>query len=117
VRPTYLPYKELYGFDGCASFVADYLNYESLMVPNELPETLVSPTLVLNRQRGNCFDYAILLCSLLIGVGYDAYCVCGYATQDVALLNQIRKTCPLLEEKEEVEDSGVCPLGSSLISN
>jgi len=36
VRPTYLPYKELYGFDGCASFVADYLNYESLMVPNEL---------------------------------------------------------------------------------
>ena len=36
VRPTYLPYKELYGFDGCASFVADYLNYESLTVPNEL---------------------------------------------------------------------------------
>jgi len=50
-------------------------------------------------------------------VGYDAYCVCGYATQDVALLNQIRKTCPLLEEKEEVEDSGVCPLGSLLSSN
>ena len=74
------------------------------------PETLVSPTLVLKRQTGNCFDYSILLCSLLIGVGYDAYCMCGYATQDVALLNQIRKTCPELEEKEEVrEDSSPTP--------
>ena len=35
-------------------------------------------------------------------MGYDAYCMCGYATQDIALLNQIRKTCPELEEKEEV---------------
>ena len=72
------------------------------------PETQVSPTLVLKRQTGNCFDYSILLCSLLIGVGYDAYCMCGYATQDVALLNQIRKTCPELEEKEEVRgDSSI----------
>ena len=72
------------------------------------PETQVSPTLVLKRQTGNCFDYSIFLCSLLIGVGYDAYCMCGYATQDVALLNQIRKTCPELEEKEEVRgDSSI----------
>ncbi len=66
------------------------------------PSSLVSPTLVLKRQKGNSFDYSVLLCSLLIGAGYDAYCVCGYASQDVALLNQTRKPCPLLEEQDQV---------------
>ncbi len=36
LRPTQLPYKELYDYDGCAAFVADYLTYESLKPPNEL---------------------------------------------------------------------------------
>lgn len=63
----------------------------------------MSPTLVLSHQRGNCFDYAVLLCSLLVGVGYDAYCVCGYATQEVSQHNLTRKTCPLLIEKEEAK--------------
>ena len=36
VRPTCLPYKELYDFESCAKFVADYLAYEPLSVPNEL---------------------------------------------------------------------------------
>ena len=68
------------------------------------PESLVSPTLVLKQQRGNCFDYAVLLCSLLVGVGYDAYCVCGYATQEVTQHNLTRKTCPQLVEKEETRE-------------
>lgn len=57
---------------------------------------------MLKTQKGNCFEYANLLASLLIGVGYDAYCVCGYATQDVTLLNQIRKPCPQLAKGEQV---------------
>lgn len=61
---------------------------------------------MLKEQRGNCFDYAVLLASLLIGVGYDAYCVCGYASQDVCLLNLGRDTCPSLKEKEEVRKWG-----------
>lgn len=36
LRPTYLPYKELYEFDSCAAFVADYLLYETLSPPSEL---------------------------------------------------------------------------------
>ena len=60
------------------------------------PETLISPTTVLKTQKGNTFDYGVLLTSLLIGVGYDAYCVCGYATSDVTLFNQTRRECPLL---------------------
>ena len=72
----------------------------SITAYNLQPESLVSPTLVLKQQRGNCFDCAVLLCSLLVGVGYDAYCVCGYATEDVSQHNLARKTCPLLTEKE-----------------
>ena len=36
LRPTYLKHKELYNYDGCAEFVADYLTYEPLQVPNDL---------------------------------------------------------------------------------
>ena len=37
-------------------------------------------------------------------MGYDAYCVCGYATEAVTQHNLTRKTCPLLMEKEEVKE-------------
>lgn len=66
------------------------------------PEKLVSPTLVLRQQKGNSFDHSVLLCSLLLGVGYDAYCVCGYATREVCMMDQTRNICPLLEDKVKV---------------
>jgi len=33
VRPTLLPYTELYHWEGCASFVSDYLTMELLKSP------------------------------------------------------------------------------------
>jgi hypothetical protein len=62
---------------------------------------LWSPTQVLKEQRGNCFDFSILLASLLIGAGYDAYVVSGYATREVCNADQSRKICPLLVKNEE----------------
>eukprot|EP00911_Craspedida_sp_UC1_P000207 UC1_evm1s157 len=73
VRPTSLPFKELYNHDGASSFVADYVAYRQLSNPLKPPETLASPTSVLWTQSGTAFDQAVLLCSLLEGVGYDAY--------------------------------------------
>ena len=67
------------------------------------PSTLVSPTTVLKCQKGNCFDFSVLVCSLLIGAGYDAYCVCGYATRATTLMDETREICPLLNKKDEVE--------------
>eukprot|EP01137_Pigoraptor_chileana_P033672 Opistho-2@24921 len=96
LRPTLLPYKELYDYDGCASFVADYLVYEPLANPTELPDKIVSPTSTLERHVGNCFDFSLVLCSLLLGAGYDAYCVCGYAAREITLMDQSRVICPLL---------------------
>ena len=66
------------------------------------PKELTSPTLVLERQEGSSFDMACVLCSLLLGVGYDAYCVCGYAVREVTEMDQCGKTCPGLETGEEV---------------
>ena len=65
---------------------------------------LYSPTTVLKKQIGNCFDYCILLCSLLIGNGYDAYCVSGYATRELTNMDETREECPFLVQKNHVSE-------------
>jgi hypothetical protein len=66
---------------------------------------------VLNWQAGDSFDISNVLCSLLIGVGYDAYVVAGYAPKSVTTNDQSRTTCPVLEaeaaaETEEAKKAG-----------
>ncbi len=39
-------------------------------------------------QKGDSFDISIVLASLLIGVGYDAYCVYGLAPREVTSKNE-----------------------------
>ncbi|NXP28778.1 DRC7 protein, partial [Scytalopus superciliaris] len=102
VRPTLLPYPELYHWSGCASFVSNYLTMEPLKCPITPPSSLYSPTTILKYQRGNCFDFTVLLCSMLIGAGYDAYCVHGYATHEICTLDQTHELCPLLRKPQEV---------------
>ena len=91
VRPTLLPYRSLYDHDGAAAFVASYLTYEPLKDPTDPPEVLPSPSSTLWNQRGNCFDFSVLLCSLLEGAGYDAYVVHGYATREVCFADRSRR--------------------------
>ncbi|KAL7862681.1 hypothetical protein SRHO_G00116650 [Serrasalmus rhombeus] len=106
LRPALLPYPELYHWQGCASFVSDFLSLEPLDPPVDPPHKLRSPTWVLRTQRGTCFEFSTLLCSLLLGAGYNAYCVSGYAVKQMCLLNQSRQECPLLKPqvKEELEE-------------
>merc|ERR1712048_104304 len=52
----------------------------------------------------------IAMCSLLLGVGYDAYCVSGFAPRFITTRNEARSACPQLEwdneqKKEEAEPS------------
>lgn len=50
---------------------------------------------------------SILLASLLIGVGYDAYCVYGIAPKEITSKNQALMECdflPGLKEPNENED-------------
>ncbi|XP_048371753.1 dynein regulatory complex subunit 7 isoform X2 [Sphaerodactylus townsendi] len=107
VRPTLLPYSELYDWDSCARFVSDYLTMEPLPSPIAPPSYLYSPTTILRYQRGNCFDFSNLLCSLLIGAGYDTYCVNGYATREICMMDETKEECPLLQKAEEVQVEAV----------
>ncbi|XP_044125266.1 dynein regulatory complex subunit 7 [Bufo gargarizans] len=108
LRPTLLPYPELYHWEEAARFVSEFLEMEPLNPVTELPHRLFSSYSVLQSQKGNCFDFGVLLCSLLLGAGYDAYCVSGYATREVCLMDESREACPLL--KAEPETSGTSPL-------
>ena len=66
------------------------------------PPMLSSPTKILAEQHGNCFDYANLLCSLLIGAGYDAYIASGYATREICCMDTTRLPNPYSRRRETV---------------
>ncbi|KAM4017283.1 dynein regulatory complex subunit 7 [Anomaloglossus baeobatrachus] len=101
LRPTLLPYPSLYQWEECAHFVSECLTMEPLKPATELPLRLSSSVSVLRGQKGNCFDFSVLLCSLLLGAGYDAYCVSGYATHKMCLMDDREEACPLLAPPQE----------------
>lgn len=105
LRPTKLPYTELYDYEGAAKFIANYLDYEELAEPNRLPSHIPSPANVLNWQEADAFDFAIALCSLLLGVGYDAYVVYGTAPKEITTKDESLMECPfdLTFESHKVE--------------
>ena len=94
IRPTILPFVELYDWDKCAKFVSDYLEYEELSEPDKFPSIIPSPANVLEWQAGDCFDFSIVLCSLLIGAGYDAFVVYGTAPKTITTKDQSEMDCP-----------------------
>ncbi|XP_069689731.1 dynein regulatory complex subunit 7 isoform X2 [Periplaneta americana] len=111
IRPTTIRFPEFRTWEGCSSFVADHLDYEPLEKPGLPPEKLFSPTAVMERQKGNIFEYSILLTSFLIGSGYDAYVASGYSTREFCKFDQTRILCPglpdfTLREEEPEEEKG-----------
>eukprot|EP00605_Chrysophyceae_sp_TOSAG23-4_P002278 GSChrysophyteH1.ASY1.ANO1.2523.1 assembled CDS len=96
VRPTQLPFPELYDMYGCASFLAGYIIYEPLEPPQEPPKVLFSPTETLSSHTGDSFDISMVLCSFLLGAGYDAYVVYGKSPKFIAMRDQRATECPLI---------------------
>ena len=108
IRPTKLGFLELYDFHICAKHLSQYIQYEELEFPDMFPKVIPSPTNVARWQKGDCFDLSILLTSLLIGVGYDAYCVYGRApkvitTKNEAQMEYLLKNQGKLDVEEEPE--------------
>ncbi|KAK5864092.1 hypothetical protein PBY51_001060 [Eleginops maclovinus] len=97
LRPTPAFFPELFNWEGCASFVADFLSLDPLEPPVDLPRYLFSSSSVLLNQSATCFESATLLCSLLLGTHYDAYCVSGYAVREMCLMDYSLQECPLLD--------------------
>lgn len=83
IRPTVLKFSELYDYNTCAEYIANYVSYEPLDDPEMLPTRVVSPSTVLTWQVGNCVEMSLLLSSILIGTGYNAYVAIGYASKEV----------------------------------
>lgn len=52
------------------------------------PTRLVSPASTLRKRRGNSFEIATLLCSMLIGAGYPAMVVSGVARAETVFNDQ-----------------------------
>ncbi|CAL9690283.1 unnamed protein product [Knipowitschia caucasica] len=96
LRPTMPGLADLIVWQDCARFVSDFLTLQPLDEPTELPSTLRSPQTVLNSQRGTSLEYANVLCSLLLGLNYNAYCVSGYASKHLCELDRSQESCPML---------------------
>ena len=106
VKPTQLPFRDLYDHTHCAQFFANFFTYEPLENPTALPRYLPSASAVLTWQAGDCFDLATVLASFLIGSGYDAYVVYGIAPKSVTLRDQSKMACPFLSIADEEESKG-----------
>lgn len=101
LRPTQVPVPELYDLYECASFLAGYNLYEPLDPATETPKYLFSPLQVLESNTGDSFDLSNLLCSFLLGAGYDAYVVHGYAPKFITLKDQSMTQCPMISDTSE----------------
>lgn len=56
-------------------------------------------------QKGNCFECAAFLVSLLLGHGYNAFVVSGYASREQTLCDLTRRPCPYLSKAEKPTQS------------
>ncbi|KAE8910917.1 Dynein regulatory complex subunit 7 [Phytophthora fragariae] len=102
IRPTLLPYRDLYDCHALARFLAGVVEYEPLANPTIPPVCLPSPTFTLKWRSADSFDLATLLVSFLIGAGYDAYVVNGIAPRWLCLLDQSKAPLPVLPVEEEL---------------
>jgi hypothetical protein len=101
LRPTLIPIPELYDMYECASFIAGFVNYEPLDPPADPPKYLFSPLQVLESYTGDSFDMANLLTSFMLGSGYDAYMVSGYAPSFITLRDQSMTRCTMIHDLNE----------------
>lgn len=98
LRPTLATSPDIGGCDtleSCAVFVANFLQYERLADPLKLPAYLPSSKQILHwNGAADCFDYSTFLASLLLGSGYDAYVVQGYAARATCERDLSSVVCP-----------------------
>ena len=81
--------------------------------PVRAPKQYVSPGTLLKWQSGDSFDFSLMTCSFLLGAGYDAYCVYGYAPKFVCVRDQSRLECPAIHAKAAAEAAAAAAAASS----
>lgn len=74
------------------------MEYILLNPPDVPPSVVMSPSSILKERQGSCFDYCFLLASVLVGVGYDAYIVNGYASAAICAGDESHRMNPTLSQ-------------------
>ncbi|XP_065721453.2 coiled-coil domain-containing protein lobo [Drosophila suzukii] len=105
IRPTAFIYTQLISsVEEIAKFVADFIQYEPLEDPINLPTRLISPDTLLRRRKGNSYEMATLLVSMLIGAGHPALVVSGVAREETILNDQLAVPYPYPIVEVEAEE-------------
>lgn len=104
IRPTTLPFADLSNAKEISNFIAHYVKHLPLSSPTEFPRHLFSPSSVLESCLGDSFEISTLLCSLLLGVGYDAYVVSGVAPQSVVACEDVDSSSPERNDTSEIPE-------------
>lgn len=88
-----------------AAFVSSYIDYRPLAQPYMLPDRVQCAAATLALRQGSCIDMALLLCSLLLGQGMEAFVVIGYAPADVLHNVQTGQRCrgPAAARRREIQ--------------
>ncbi|XP_050528015.1 dynein regulatory complex subunit 7-like [Daktulosphaira vitifoliae] len=107
IKPSILPYSDLCDLKSCSQFIANYMTYVPLSNPILVPKQVKSPALVLKNQTANCFELAILLVSFLIGRGYNAFVVQGYATEETCNNDFKNITLDLPSDENQSEENTI----------
>jgi hypothetical protein len=115
VRPTKVPYPELYDYKKCAQFISEFIEYEELSPPNEFPRYLPAPENVLLWQIGDCFDMSIVLCSILIGCGYNAFVVYGKAPREITTKDESDMSPPEMPDDVKLIEVDLSEKGDGIV--
>lgn len=62
--------------------------FEQLENPLTPPEFALSPHKLIECGRGDTLDVGLMVCSILLGSGYDAYLVQGTAHMNLTIKNE-----------------------------
>ncbi|EDW83971.2 uncharacterized protein Dwil_GK13397 [Drosophila willistoni] len=105
IRPTAFVYPQLISsLEEISKFVADFIQYEPLDDQINLPTRLISPDTLLRKRKGNSYEMATLLASMLIGAGHPALVVSGVAREETVINDQLDIPYPFPIEEFEAEE-------------
>lgn len=104
IRPTVLNLIETHTVDLAAEFVSNLCNHQILYDFFGFPRCITTANFTVQSQIGDCFDLSVLLCTILTGIGYDAYVIIGYANREVTLNDLRYRPCPGIAEEGDQEE-------------
>lgn len=73
-----------------------------------LAEKIRSHLAVFKDRKANCYEHSIIVATVLIGAGYDAYVVDGYATKEVTKLSSLVNFVDTFKEPVDEFPEPVC---------